>query len=315
MMSDPPAENKPVVAMAVDDRMVYALLVLAGSIRRTITKQPRLVIGFFPQELHKKNQELIGQFLDYLEIEHELLSSEPHPLFSERRHLTITTFSKFLLADNISGPHLWLDLDTIVTSGWDQIFSVMHVSDDRTRLVVADMLDSKQTRFDGFNAGVLGWTATPREPWVDALASLPEKRFSSEQVLFNQLYGKSVKKVDVSYNFLSSWHRELAGAPRPRIIHYSGPVKPWHLSRRHRTAWQGVNSTWEFWFDAEASLLEELSETPLLKPIVSERRRALFSGRLHTGKGALAGWILRGLAIAGPMGDTFVEFLSKRSQS
>ncbi len=33
------------------------------------------------------------------------------------------------------------------------------------------------------------------------------------------------------------------------------------------------------------------------------RRSALFSGRLHAGKGALAGWVMRFLAVAGPVGD------------
>lgn len=308
-------ENKFTVSLAVDDRMVYGLLVLAGSLVRTSSHKPRLIVGFFPQVLSTGNQNLISRFFDWLDIEWEFIKSTPHPLFTERRHLTITTFSKFILADEIAQAHLWLDLDTIVLEGWEEIFSEIVEAGPDTRIVVARMLESTQTRFSGFNAGVLGWTSSPREHWVEALASLPKKRFSSEQLLFNQLYGTSAKEIDVSFNFLSSWHDDLDGISRPKIVHYSGPVKPWHLARRHREAWKRINSTWEMWFEAEDILLEELRSTRLLQEVLTQRRKALFSGRLHSGKGALAGWVLRGLVLAGPLGKPIVKLLSKRRQT
>jgi hypothetical protein len=38
----------------------------------------------------------------------------------------------------------------------------------------------------------------------------------------------------------------------------------------------------------------------------------VFSGRLHTGKGALAGWVLRGLAVLGTLGNPVVWWLARR---
>lgn len=308
--SSPPRNT---VALAVDDRMVYGLLVLASALARTAKSPLRLVVGYFPEELSPRHRDLIGDYLTWREIDHEFIQSDPHELFTERRHLTITTFSKFVIADAVPESHLWLDIDTMVRPGWDEIFELITSAPTEASLVVADKIESPHTRFDGFNAGVLGWTSAPRKPWVESLAALPEKRFSSEQYLFNTLYGESVLRVESSYNFLSSWHEELPLHPQPRIIHYSGPIKPWHLARRHAKVWRTINPTWEFWFEAEAEFLKELSGAAVETLIVAERRLALFSGRLHTGKGSLASWVMRALAVLGPVGTPLVRAIQWRS--
>jgi lipopolysaccharide biosynthesis glycosyltransferase len=312
-LTPPPGQN--IVALAVDNRMIYGFLVLVSAILRTASAPVFLVVGYFPSELNESRRDLIRRFLDAWGAKYELLESKPHELFTERRHLTITTFSKFVIADQIAQPHLWLDIDTIVRPGWDDIFATMRKVGTKTALVVAEKIVSPHTRFEGFNAGVLGWTAAPRKAWVDALASLPEKRFSSEQYLFNTLYSDSFVTVEPDYNFLSSWHAELPAHPNPRVIHFSGPIKPWHLARRHVSAWQSINPTWDFWFSAEDAMVREPLSGELLATLLRLRRSALFSGRLHTGKGALAGWVMRFLAVAGPLGDVVVGVLRRRARA
>ena len=303
-----------IVAVALDDVMVYAFFVLVHSLAQNAHAPFRLLVGHFTSRLSAANQRLIIAFLQDLGIENELLELTPHPLFTERRHLTITTFSKFVISDHVSAPHLWLDLDTIAREGWDDIFTPLFASDNSTALVVAEKLESPHTRFDGFNAGVLGWTRAKRADWVPELASLPEKRFSSEQYLFNTLYSGAYEKVDVRFNFLSSWHKQEAQLERASIIHYSGPIKPWQLLRRHTKAWEIINPSWEKWFMAERTMLASIQEAMLRRSIQHLARQALFSGRLHTGKGALAGWFMRMLVVLGPLGDPLVWMLQKRSE-
>jgi len=116
----------------------------------------------------------------------------------------------------------------------------------------------------------------------------------------------------VKFNFLSSWHAHSAELERSAIIHYSGPIKPWHLAIRHRKAWADINPSWEYWYASESRLLDDLKDSGLERPVNQLRRQALFSGRLHTGKGALAGWVMRFLAVAGPLGDPVVGLLKRR---
>jgi lipopolysaccharide biosynthesis glycosyltransferase len=308
----PPDTSHNVIALALDNRMVYGFMVLTHAIQNTASTAPFVLVGFFSGQLSAANQALVTRFLEWLEIEHQLVELTPHPLFTERRHLTITTFSKFVISDMVPSPHLWLDIDTIVRPGWDTIFESINSTPAGISLIVAEKIESPHTRFDGFNAGVLGWTDKPRAQWLEQLRKLPEKRFSSEQFLFNNLYRDNVAKVSSDFNFLSSWHQKLR-QNEPRIIHYSGPVKPWHLARRHTQTWQDINPTWQFWFDAESALNHQVEGSLLGSEIRKQRTIGLHSGRLHTGKGSLASWVMKLLAIAGPLGNPLVHLIKSRA--
>jgi lipopolysaccharide biosynthesis glycosyltransferase len=307
-----PVQEKRIVALALDDQMVYAFFVLVHSLVTTNRHPFHLIVGYFEGRLSLAHQKLMAAFLDHLGQSAEIRELVPHPLFTERRHLTITTFSKFVISDAVQDAHLWIDLDTIARAGWDDFFEPLNSAPSTVALVVASKLESPHTRFDGFNAGVLGWTRAPREEWLPELANLPEKRFSSEQHLFNILYKENCHKVDVRFNFLSSWHEQSQELARASIIHYSGPLKPWHLARRHAKAWALINPSWSAWFDGETKFLEDIAGTLLEGPLKELRRKAVFSGRLHTGKGALAGWVLRGLAVLGTLGNPVVWWLARR---
>lgn len=307
-------KTQTLVALALDDNMVYAFFILVHSLAIRTQRPFSLVVGHFTGRLAPGHQSLIRDFVAHLDIPLDLRELTPNPLFSERRHLTITTFSKFILSDEIPQAHLWIDLDTVARSGWDEFFDHLDRAPGSAKLVVADKLMSRHTRFDGFNAGVLGWTAEPRAEWLNALASLPERRFSSEQFLFNTLYTDTTHSVDVRFNFLSSWHDESAELSRSAIVHYSGPIKPWHLAPRHRETWKEINPSWQYWFDAEEDLLKELEGSIFMSPLRRLKRKALFSGRLHTGKGALASWVMRFLAVAGPLGSPIVALIKRRSR-
>jgi len=309
----PSSEKLNQVALALDDNMAYAFFVLVHSLVRNARNPFSLIVGFFSARLSPDHQRLIRHFAQQFEVPLTLRELSPHPLFTERRHLTITTFSKFVISDELREPHLWIDLDTVARSGWDQFFDHLFSAPPSSGLVVAEKLQSPHTRFEGFNAGILGWTAKPRADWLPALASLPEKRFSSEQYLFNTLYKESAHPIDVKFNFLSSWHAHRKEMERSSIIHYSGPIKPWHLARRHRSAWKRINPSWDYWFEAEKSLLAEIRNTCLESSLVALRQKALFSGRLHTGKGALAGWLMRFRAVTDPFGDPLLCILARRA--
>lgn len=308
-----PSSKARIVALALDDNMVYAFFVLVHSLTSTATRSFSLIVGHFSGRLAANHQALIQEFATLLNIPCELRELTPNPLFTERRHLTITTFSKFVISDEVTEPHLWIDLDTVAREGWDEFFDHLPAAPKNAALVVAEKLQSPHTRFEGFNAGVLGWMAKPRADWLPALASLPEKRFSSEQFLFNTLYADSAHAIDVKFNFLSSWHAHTTELERSAIIHYSGPIKPWHLAVRHRKAWADINPSWEYWYASESRLLDDLKDSALERPVNQLRRQALFSGRLHTGKGALAGWVMRFLAVAGPLGDPLVGLIKRRT--
>lgn len=302
------------VAVALDNNMVYAFCVLLSSLTSHATGPFSVLVGYFTGKLTRSNLDVVTAMLEHLGNHYDLQELTPHPLFTERRHLTITTFSKFVISDQVPEAHLWLDLDIVARPGWDDFFSTLMSRAVTTPLVVAEKLESKFTKFDGFNAGVLGWTRHAREPWIEELANLPEKRFSSEQHLFNTLYRDKYATVDSRFNFLSSWHHQHKELERSSLIHFSGPVKPWHLARRHASRWNPLNASWKFWFDAESQMLGQKLPVELRRTLLRLQKDALFSGRLHTGKGSLATLVLRILAVLGPLGTPLVWWLARRSR-
>jgi lipopolysaccharide biosynthesis glycosyltransferase len=312
MMASTRQATRRRVAVALDDNMIYAFCVLVSSLTARAQAPFSLIVGYFSGKLSDQNLSVVTAMLRYLGVEHEIRELTTNPLFTERRHLTITTFSKFVISDEVSEAHLWLDLDIVARDGWDDFFLTLLADTTTTPLVVADKLKSPFTRFDGFNAGVLGWTNQPREPWAAELANLPEKRFSSEQHLFNTLYSGKFTAVDSRFNFLSSWHHQGDQRERSSLVHYSGPIKPWHLARRHATRWNAINSSWKFWFAAEAEMFSVDLPDALHKTLRRLRHRALFSGRLHTGKGSLAALVFRLLAVTGPFGTPVVWWLARK---
>lgn len=305
-------QERPSVTMALDDHMVYAFCVLTHALTTNAKRPFTITVGFFREKLSAKNLSFVRMVLDQMEVSYELRELTPHELFSERRHLTVTTFSKFLLSDTIVGTHLWLDVDTIVRPEWDLIFDEIDAAPAGSGIVVAKMLTRQHNLTSGFNAGVLGWTSDARADWEPVLAKMPRKRFSSEQHVFNMLYAQSAHQIDVSYNFLSGWFRQQEQLDAAKIIHFSGPVKPWHLPRRHRKSWLAVNRSWEAWFSAEQSFRQAHVGTALSPHLRRAARVALFSGRLHTGKGALAGWVMRAISLLGPLAHPVVRVIMRR---
>lgn len=312
MESDRFTTAKNIVVLALDDRMLYGFHVLAHSVIATARSAPFFVVGFLRGKLSKNSQAYVKEVLDWCGVDYQLVEYSAHELFTERRHLTATTFLKFVIADELQQPHLWLDIDTMVTSGWDEIFDDIRKAPGEIGIVVAEKIESPHTRFDGFNAGVLGWTAHPRQPWLETLAGLPTKRFSSEQHLFNLLYAGRTTTVPADFNFLSSWHREFRHEKPPKIVHYSGPLKPWQLHRAQAPAWRTINPTWQVWFDAERRLLADIQGSTLARPTKRVARKALFSGRMNVGKGSAASWLLKILAILGPLSTPLTRALAQR---
>jgi len=136
-----PVQEQRIVALALDDQMVYAFFVLVHSLVRTKGHPFHLIVGYFEGRLSLAHQELMAAFLDHLGQSAEIRKLVPHPLFTERRHLTITTFSKFVISDAVKDAHLWIDLDTIARDGWDDFFeSPLTSAPSTVALVVASKL-------------------------------------------------------------------------------------------------------------------------------------------------------------------------------
>lgn len=290
------SRKKNLVASGLDDNFVYPFCVWLSSLLATESSNFDLIVGFLPRKLSAKNQDFVVRFCAALDVTISLKEYDSHDLFQDIRHLTSTTFLKFRISDEFSSPHLWIDLDTIGLAGWDSIFDDINLATESDGLVVARKLDRSSM---SFNAGVLGWPRGRRRPWVQALRDLPEQRFSAEQGLFNLLYGETAQRVPVSFNLVSFWVESIDPDHRPKILHFAGPSKPWHLDRQLSTHCYRHNCPWHFWFDAEAELLRKPLPGGILKELATHRLESLATSPASQKTDFISIRIMRGLGDAG----------------
>lgn len=304
------------VACAIDDNMVYPLLVLGHSLKEHQTAPFFLTIGYLQGTLAESARHSLTVLFNEIGVEHEFLPLAMDQRFITQGHISPTTFAKFLLADAIPGAHVWIDADTVALPGWDGVFAEISNAPTKSGLVVAERkTSSKHLEGPGnlpFNAGVLGWPARKRREWSKALSSLPPVA-TQEQYLFNQLYSKDAHWVSERYNTLTYTLDRIPSSMKPFIIHYAGAHKPWHLRRNLNSQCLTYHCPWSEWFVAEDRLLTSLNDEALM---LAEglAQAAVKSGRVRWQRDHSGLIFLRALLTLGPLAPLLVWVLTLLTQ-
>lgn len=302
--------SKRVVTGATDNTMVYGMLVWASALTKTASKPFHLVLAYFEGTLSQRNIKTIEAVLSELGQAHSFLELQTDERFVAQGHISPTTFTKFLIADAIPSPHLWIDVDTVATPGWDDLFAVVSKKASKYDLVVAERGDrARQPEGTAllapsdlpFNAGVLGWPASTRRDWAEQLrvaGNVP----TIEQFVFNTLYAESCHRVPESFNTLTYRIDSLSGVPVPQIIHYAGAHKPWHLPRRFADLCEAHECPWSQWFRAEEAFLRAIADTAIAPEVLRLQAQALRSSALRWQRDHSGVILLRLLTTIGPLG-------------
>lgn len=283
--------KKNLLTVAVDDNMAFPLCVVLSSMKRHAASPFSLVVGHLQGSLTDENLRLIKEVAETLGIPVVFRELEPDALFISQGHISPTTFTKFLLSDAIPDSHLWVDADTIVHSGWDQLFDLVRSAPATAELVVAQRGyrgNKSVTRTDdpsllAFNAGVLGWPNAPRRPWRDALAVL-DSFATQEQYLLNHLYSGATFAVPESYNTLTYRVDRVPPGEIPFILHFAGAHKPWHLHRSLSHLCEEYGCPWALWFLEERYLFENMTNSSLRGRLRRAQKKALESSRFRPGR-------------------------------
>ena len=306
------------VVCAVDTQMVYGLTVLLSSLKSTSKEPFSVTIGYLGSRLPEHNRAFLARLSKELEIPIEFLALPDREIFITQGHISPTTFAKFLLGDEYSTPHLWIDADTIALPGWDQVFEEVAACSPSEGLVVAERGSSASTGANKpsdlpFNAGVLGWPEGPRLDWEVPLSTLDHVD-TQEQFLFNQLYAKTARRVSEKFNLLTYRIDSLDPDDPPYIIHYAGAHKPWHLRRDLSQSCMDHRCPWSAWFEAEKKLFDRLRDTSLVGELKGRRDQALRTGRMKLLRDYSGYNFLRLLTAIGPLAPIVVNLLTLLKQ-
>ena len=309
LIAHPAGSGTPIVSGAVDDGMAYAVLPWAYSLHTRASTPPHFVIGFLEGRLSAGNRKALRSAFEFLSISHEFVLLEHDARFIRQGHISPTTFTKFQLADLLPGQHVWIDIDTAATPGWDKIFSEISGAPATAHLIVAARGDQAQTQRGtptnpselAFNAGVLGWPTQKRIPWSGALDNA-QLVATQEQSLFNTLYGDHLFTVSERFNTLTYRYDQVDSSELPYIMHYAGAHKPWHVPRRFSGACLRHHCPWSLWFQLEKELLAKLEDYGSLPEIARLRSEALRSGAFGLSGDQRGRALLHILRFLGPVG-------------
>lgn len=296
------AENH--VVCAVDSHMSYALAILLSSLENTRSAPFRVTIGFLEGTLPESDRTFLMEVCRNLKVTMNFLPLETREVFITQGHISATTFAKFLLADVVEGPLLWIDADTIALPGWDGIFSDILRCTEAEGLVVAargsnSSKNSSAPSGLAFNAGVLGFPGGAKREWETPLSSL-RRVDTQEQFLFNQLYAETAVRVSENYNLLTYRVDSLNSENMPFIIHFAGAHKPWHLRRDLTATCKSHRCPWSEWFKAETDFLAQISGSSLRNDLMGRQQSALSSGKIRLRRDHSGYIFLRSLRSLGP---------------
>jgi lipopolysaccharide biosynthesis glycosyltransferase len=206
-------------------------------------------IGFDSQSLSSRNREILAQVLRLIEVPFDFVKLTLSKDMRPKGHISSTTYSRLLLADQISGLMLWLDSDLICLPGWDAIFTDdKNLPNGMVMSVVRDQfVSNKGIEFlrkssnesvrimgpDYFNTGVAlidcdVWRSQNYpQLWPRLLMEADVRGFQfADQCVINFLCQRQV-------NYLASKYNTLAGAKMhnrkntPCILHFASRLKPW----------------------------------------------------------------------------------------
>jgi lipopolysaccharide biosynthesis glycosyltransferase len=244
-------QTKPsfTVATGIDDNYVLPFLVMIYSAKVNSVERFQVRIGFDSDALSARSREILTQVLRQIEVPFDFakltLSEDMRP----KGHISATSYSRLLLADQNSGLMLWLDSDLICLPGWDAIFTdVKNLPNGKVMSVVRDQFVStkgieylkkssnESVRIMGpdyFNTGVAlidcdVWKALNYpQLWPKLLMEADARGFQfADQCVINFLSQRHVNYLPFKYN-------TLAGAKMhnrkntPCILHFASRLKPW----------------------------------------------------------------------------------------
>lgn len=213
------------IAVGIDDGFVLPLLTLAYS---SLPDGAGRVwhLFYFEERLSDRNRELLTECFEHFGITLHLQVELEEDIFDSRRHLSSATFLKFKAFEKLGPGSVWLDSDLLLLKSWSE-FEKWLDTDMPLHAISDDKVSRKQ-----FNAGFMVINEELPSSWMKLVENAPKDRTSSDQVIFNAIYGDNYGKLPKRFNFL--WGKLLTDSSkiRPSIVHYGGANKPWHLPPR-----------------------------------------------------------------------------------
>ena len=238
------------VICATDNEYVLPLLVAIYSAKSNATSDFDVTVAYFPSELSRENLILLSKVLEYIGVSFEFKALTLSEHMTQKYHITPTSYSRLLCADQFTGLVMWLDADTLCLPGWDSIYlDDFNIPNNATLSVVRDSIisrslikDEKNESIikmgkDYFNTGIAlidcdRWKKLNfQDQWPQLLVESNLRGFEyADQCVLNFMCSGEVKYISPNYNVFAATRRKNL-KDEPLILHFAGTKKPWFFSK------------------------------------------------------------------------------------
>jgi lipopolysaccharide biosynthesis glycosyltransferase len=232
--------QKNLITTAIDDAYVYPLLVMAFSLKKNITCDYTLLIGYDRKLLSPTNLEVIRKFMKHFGIKFDFYELEIPSEWPESHHISAMTFSKLIFATNLSQKFIWIDVDVLIRGSVNEIIEnfdefigpeniCARLANNTPRSMKEESDISAEQRY--FNAGILLIDA---KKWAESHDTLVVLKYILEgldwldQGVFNKLAAGYFSELPIDYNYFvgqDEFFEEI------KIAHFLGDLKPWKIPR------------------------------------------------------------------------------------
>jgi lipopolysaccharide biosynthesis glycosyltransferase len=238
------------VICATDNEYVLPLLVAIYSAKNNATSDFDVTVAYFPSELSHENLIFLSKVLEYIGVNFEFKALTLSEHMTQKYHITPTSYSRLLCADQFTGLVMWLDADTLCLPGWDSIYlDDFNIPHNATLSVVRDSIISHSSikaeknesiikmGKDYFNTGIAlidcdRWKELNfQDQWPQLLVESNLRGFEyADQCVLNFMCSGEVKYISPSYNVFAATRRKEPKV-EPLILHFAGTKKPWFFSK------------------------------------------------------------------------------------
>ena len=239
-------------------------------------------LAYYSNSLSQASIELLVGSAKILNVDFKLYCLDSFEEFKSIEHYPGLVFAKLLIADTILEDFVWIDADTLILPGWDEILQVK-LSEQRKTAVsgvqdswVSANLDRLKhntavttaffERNPYLNAGVLQvspkiWQQSYSQKWKKVASDAESLSFSMpEQDVINYLIKNDSGTISSKLNQIID--------PRSRfetpcgIWHFAGGWKPWERATQLRFPGRRAARLWSFYATRLShELLERATET------------------------------------------------------
>lgn len=248
-----------------DDAYVWPWIVhLFSGQQSSLIREPR-GISHTQSTLNSQSKELIEEVAEWLKITIKWIEIELPNNLPLSHHFTSMTYARLVLADELTAPFTWLDVDTLLLPGWDTLCQLPDLPPGCISSATpesygdswphSDLNEAYRRAGAGyFNAGVMridpfAWRARGmNDEWLKLIDEYDLRHFQFvDQDILNFMLVGANEALSNQFNFMPHFWKDHS--VRPFIVHYASGNKPWlvpsierrpifhRLTRRMHSEW------------------------------------------------------------------------------